>query len=581
MGEVWKARDTRLDRTVALKVSKSEFSERFELEARAVAALNHPNICTLYDVGPNYLVMELVDGEPIKGPLPPEKAVAYGAQILDALEAAHKRGITHRDLKPANILVTKQGVIKLLDFGLAKQAAALTESAATLTEALTNPGQIVGTLQYMAPEQLQGKQADARSDIFSFGCVLYELIGGKRAFTGESAASVIARILEREPAPLNIAPPLDRVIKTCLAKDADQRFQNALDLKRALAWAMEQTLSGTSGRRPMLPWLAAACLAALAVMAFWGPWRTPRAEPDRPLVQLDLDVGEEVSQPAISPDGLQVAFVAKNQLAVRRLNQAKITRLAGTEGASYPFFSPDGQWIAFFSGGKLRKIAVEGGAPVTLCDAALGRGGSWGEDGYITAALFATGGLSRVSASGGTPQPLTNLTGEAPGVTTHRWPTVLPGGKGVLFVAHVVGGERDWLRVLPPGGGKAKTLVENSSYGRYLADGYLIYYQGGTLFGTPLDLDRLDLKGMATPLVEGVAYDAASGAEFDVSSSGTVVYRGGASGTNHIVAWLDSSGATQPILAKPDGYMMPRLSPDGKRLALAVRRQGTQGTRNV
>src|SRR6516225_2118404 len=240
MGEVYKARDTRLDRTVAIKVSQEKFSERFGSEAHAVAALNHPHICQLYDVGSNYLVMEFIEGTPLKGPLPVEKAVEYAGQILDALDAAHRKGITHRDLKPANILVTKQG-IKLLDFGLAKQSAPLKETDAT--QALTHQGQIVGTLQYMSPEQLQGEEADARSDLFSFGCVLYEMLSGKRAFEGQSAASVIAAILEREPAPLNLTPPLERVIKTCLTKDPDHRFQNALDLKRTLAWALEQPIA--------------------------------------------------------------------------------------------------------------------------------------------------------------------------------------------------------------------------------------------------------------------------------------------------------------------------------------------------
>src|SRR5438105_6334745 len=239
MGDVWKARDTRLDRTVAIKISKDQFSERFEREARAVAALNHPHICTLHDVDPNYLVMEFVEGTTLKCPLPIEKAVAYAGQILDALDAAHRKGITHRDLKPANILVTKQG-IKLLDFGLAKQSAPLAQDGATLTQALTAQGQILGTLQYMAPEQLQGKEADARSDLFAFGCVLYEMLTGKRAFEGASAASVIAAILEREPAPLTAAPPLDRVVRRSLAKDPDQRFQTARDLKAALTWALEQ-----------------------------------------------------------------------------------------------------------------------------------------------------------------------------------------------------------------------------------------------------------------------------------------------------------------------------------------------------
>ena len=255
MGTVWKARDPRLNRTVALKVSKSAFTERFDREARAVAALNHPHICQLYDIGPNYLVMEFVDGAPLKGPMPVEKGVEYAGQILDALEAAHKKGITHRDLKPANILVTKQG-IKLLDFGLAKQATTVGPQDATLT-AITAEGQIAGTLQYMSPEQLQGKEVDARSDLFSFGCVLYEMLSGKRAFTGESAASVIAAIMEREPAPLDLGPPLARVLRTCLAKDPDRRFQTAIDLKRDLLWAMEE--------RP-----AAAVVAAKSKVPLWA-----------------------------------------------------------------------------------------------------------------------------------------------------------------------------------------------------------------------------------------------------------------------------------------------------------------------
>ena len=236
MGEVYRARDPRLGRDVAIKVSDAQFTERFAREARALAAFNHPKICQLYDVGPNYLVMELIDGAPLKGPLPVGKAIEYAGQILDALDAAHRKGFTHRDLKPANILVTKQG-IKLLDFGLAKQATSLGPDDRTFA-AMTAEGQITGTLMYMSPEQLQGKEADARSDIFSFGCVLYEMLSGSRAFGGTNAASMIAAIMEREPAPLKTTPPLDRVIRTCLAKDPDQRFQNALDLKRDLMWAM-------------------------------------------------------------------------------------------------------------------------------------------------------------------------------------------------------------------------------------------------------------------------------------------------------------------------------------------------------
>src|SRR2546422_8477193 len=268
MGEVYKARDTRLDRIVAIKVAREQFSERFEREARAVAALNHPHICQLYDVGPNYLVMEFVEGAPLQGPVPIEKAVEYAGQILDALDAAHLKGITHRDLKPANILVTKQG-IKLLDFGLAKHSAPLTEADATLTTALTSKGQILGTLQYMSPEQLHGQEADPRSDLFSFGCVLYEMLTGKRAFEGHTAASVIAEIREREPAPLAEAPPLERVVKKCLAKDPDQRFQTARDLKTALAWVMEQAPTSAAARPFRRWWIPAAVTLILGALAGW------------------------------------------------------------------------------------------------------------------------------------------------------------------------------------------------------------------------------------------------------------------------------------------------------------------------
>src|SRR5215510_14255232 len=251
MGQVWKARDTRLGRTVAIKVSNQQFSERFEREARAVAAVNHPHICQLYDVGPDYLVMEYVEGAPLKGPMPVDKAVEYAGQILEALDAAHRKGITHRDLKPANILVTKQG-IKLLDFGLAEETAAVLETDAT--KALTRQGEIAGTLQYMSPEQLHGKKTDGRSDLFAFGCVLYEMLTGKCAFEGESAASVIAAILEREPAPLTVAPPLERIIRRSLAKDPDQRFQTARDLKAAMAWAMEQPPPSTAAKLHRRSW---------------------------------------------------------------------------------------------------------------------------------------------------------------------------------------------------------------------------------------------------------------------------------------------------------------------------------------
>lgn len=571
MGEVWKARDTRLDRTVALKFSRTEFNERFEREARAVAALNHPHICTLYDIGPDYLVMELVDGEPLKGPLPIEKAVAYAGQILDALDAAHRKGIIHRDLKPANILVSRQG-IKLLDFGLAKQSTGLKEYDATLTNALTSQGQILGTLHYMSPEQLHGKEADQRSDLFAFGCVLYELISGRQAFTGESAASVIAGILEREPVSLSIHAPLDRVIRTCLAKDPDQRFQSATDLKRALTWAMDEPPSSERQSRPassIMPWLVAASLAVVAALALWAPWRGSRVDAGKPLVQLDLEVGDDVDSFAISPDGLRLAVASKGRLGLRRLDQAKMTPLAGTEGAARPFFSPDGKWVAYFAGAKLQKIAVEGGVPVTLCDAPSPRGGSWGDDDNIVVTLNASGGLTRVSPSDGASRPL--LGG---GTQNARfWPQVLPGAKAVLFGDIMAQGA---MSVLPVAGGDPKTLVEGSPFGRFLSNGFLLYYQRGTIVAAPMDINRLTLTGPAVPLVDGVDYDRLLGAAFDASRSGTVVYRRGAAERNRNVSWLSSSGNTEPILAKPGSYDSPLLSPDGKRIALTVEQAGRQ-----
>ena len=322
-----------------------------------------------------------------------------------------------------------------------------------------------------------------------------------------------------------------------------------------------------------LPWIVVGVLASCLALSWLVLWRTLRNAEEKPLVWLDLDVADDVSQPTVSPDGTKIIFVTKGRLAVRRVDQAQIRPLPDTEGASSPFFSPSGQWVGFFANRKLWKIALDGGAPVELCDAPVGRGGSWGEDGRIIAALNATGGLSSVPASGGDPQLMTELGGGDPRVTNHRWPHALPDGKGVLFVAGT-GPAIGSLQVLPPGGRSARTLVEYSSGGRYLSSGYLVYDQNGTLFAAPMDLNRLELKAPPMPLLEGVAYDHFRGAEFDVSSSGTLVYRKSSAGPNRIVAWLDSTGGMEPILAKPGDYSSPRVSPDGKRLALVANWEG-------
>ena len=487
MGEVYKARDTRLNRIVAIKVSHERFSERFEREAHAVAALNHPNVCTLYDVGPNYLVMEYIEGVPLKGPLPLDQALKYAAQICDALDAAHRKGITHRDLKPANILVTKTG-IKLLDFGLAKIGQCNNPpSDATLTMALTGKNEIVGTLYYMSPEQLQsqatGQDIDARSDIFSFGLVLYEMITGKRAFDGSSPATVIAAIMER-PAPSigDVAPPpLDRVLKKCLEKDPENRWQNARDLKTELEWTAQGVSDrgvtpSSAPRHERLPWIVAAVLAMVAAGASWAAYRATRPAELKPLVRLEVDLGRDVylnalggSDIILSSDGTRIAYLSRSHLFTRKLDQPAATELPITEGATSPFFPPDGQWIGFIAGGKLRKISVEGGAEIVLCDAASSyTGADWGDDGNIIASLRVSGGLSRVPAVGGTPTPVTELQAEE---RTHRWPQVLPGGKAILFTAEnsTAGFDDAHIDVVTLTDHRRKTVQKGGTYGRYLA----------------------------------------------------------------------------------------------------------------
>ena len=583
MGEVFRGVDTRLGRAVAIKTSQEKFSARFDREARAISSLNHPNICTLHDVGPNYLVMELCEGETLaarlkRGKLSIQEALRYGAQIADALAAAHAKGITHRDLKPGNIMLGKAG-IKVLDFGLAKSPHDLT---------LTGTRMVMGTPAYMAPEQREGKECDARSDIFSFGLVLYEMAMGKRAEPGQMP--LLDQLPER----------LRHVIERCLEQDPDERWQTASDVRKELQWAATSRADAPSAspisgitfpqRRNLIPWgvTGAAALASALLAVSW--WRATRPA-EYPLTRLSVDLGPDALEgrdltAAISPDGRRLVFPArtpdgKQQLATRLLDQTQATPLLGTDNGRYPFFSPDSQWVGFFADRKLKKISVQGGAPVVLCDAPFSYGASWGEDGTITAAPNLVTGLYRVPAAGGSPQPLTKL---GKGEVTHRWPQVLPGGEAIIFTASPtnIGMENASIEAISLKSGATKTLVTGGYFGRYLAangtGGYLVYMHQDVLLGVAFDLNSLEIQGTPTPLLEDLAVSQYQngGGQFDFSPApsghGTLVYLAGkVTPESWPVAWLDSSGKMQPLTGTPGFYSQPRFSPDGRRLALTMR----------
>jgi eukaryotic-like serine/threonine-protein kinase len=575
-GEVWKARDTRLDRIVALKISKQEFSERFEREARAVAALNHPHICQIYDIGPNYLVMEYVDGVPLQGPLPLEQAAEYANQILDALDAAHKKGITHRDLKPANILVSRAG-IKLLDFGLAKQNGPLKETDATLTQAITGEGEIVGTLQYMSPEQLQGKEADARSDLFSFGCVLYEMLSGRRPFEGANAATVIAAILDKEPAPLPVPPALERVVRTCLSKDPANRFQTAPELKRALAWAFEQPAVASSRVRGTW-WIAIAASLVIGVLVGWAVAHFSRAAVEAHAFRFDIvppgngrfTIGAGSGGIALSPDGQTAAFVAtlggRSALWVRTLDGTVVRPLFGTEGAYSPFWSPDSKSIAFFAEGKLRRIDLSAPTATAICDTlGPGRGGAWTDDGRILFASLATS-ILQVPASGGTPVPLTRFD-PANGDAAHYWPQALPGGN-FLYLAQSSKLDGTGVYAASLGNPNHRVRLVTTDTNAIYASGHLLWMRGTTLMAQPFDPLKLKLMGEPAPVADPVGKSAITG-RMNVAASGTGLLLYSARGSNQLT-WLDRTGQASGTLGEPNDYVIFRISLDGRRVAAAV-----------
>ncbi len=580
MGEVFRARDTRLQRTVAIKLSKTDFTDRFEREARAIAALNHPHICTLYDVGPNYLVMEHIEGAPLKGPLPVAKAVEYASQILDALAAAHQKGFTHRDLKPANILVTKQG-IKLLDFGLAKQTAPLKETDATLTQALTGQGQILGTLQYISPEQLQGREADARSDLFAFGCVLYEMLSGKRAFEGASAASIIAAILEREPVPLDLHPPLGRVIAKCLAKDPDERFQNARDLKYNLALAMEPRILNQA-KTSRWPWAAAAATLVLGALGGWLFSQNAKTTVDEQAVRFQLTPPEggrfDESSLAVSADGRLLAYVVSGkgprQLWVRPLDGAA-RALPGTDGAFYPFWSPDSRSLGYIAAGKMWRIDLTAGAPTVIGDApGMVLRGTWGDSGLIISGANGNGPLRQVSASGGAPVPLTKLDASR-GESYHAWPQFLPSGRSVLFYAGAAKAEDSGIYAARLDNPTQHSRIVATTEGDFrFAAGYLLWRRGTTLMAQRFDPDRLAVSGNVRPVADPVGAQGRGNLALAASSNGVLLY-GEKSGDFEQLTWFNRAGESVGTVGPPGVYTRFAPSPDGRRLVVCKRQNDT------
>ena len=612
MGEVYRARDPRLARDVAIKVIRRSFAtdadrvRRFEQEARAAGQLNHPNILAVYDSGVHdgtpYIVSELLEGESLRDrgkgiALPWRKAVAVARQIADGLGAAHAKGIVHRDLKPDNLFMTSDGRIKILDFGIAKLLQPIGNAKAhDGRPADTETGTVVGTTGYMSPEQVRGEDVDARSDIFTAGAILYEMLSGRAAFTRGSSAETTAAILKEDPPQppgTSLPPELEHIVSRCLEKTREARFQSASDLAFALANLPESSTGGIAGTRRLrllAPyWVASAALVvALALLAsMWAPWRRVPPPPLRLAVELspglsinglDAQFGDGA---VLSPDGTTIAFVAQQseekppQIYVRRLDQLGAQPLSGSDNAHSLFFSPDSQWIGFFAGPKLKKIAVTGGAAETLADAPELRGASWADNDTIVFAPDKRPGtrLLRVAtSSGGTAAPVTEL---AEGEQIQQWPQVLPGGKAVLFTSSGTTGMYNSadLAVQPLPAGPRRVVLRGGYHGRYLPSGHLVYIHDGTLFAAPFDLDRLEVTGPPVAAIAGMRSNSITGgAQFSVSADGTLLYLPGPSvGAGIPIQWMDARGNTTSLRPALSNWANPTFSPDGERLVMDIR----------
>lgn len=612
MGEVFRARDTRLDRSVAIKVLPSHLSsdpqlrERFDREARAISALNHPNICTLHDVGQqngiSYIVMELLEGESLadrlaRGPLAIPETLEYGAQIAAGLDKAHRHGVVHRDLKPANVVITKSGA-KLLDFGLAKMAASafVMDAPTEQQKPLTAEGTILGTFQYMAPEQLEGLEADARTDIFSFGAVLYEMVTGRRAFEGKTKTSLIAAIVDRDPPPVTsvqpFSPPaLERLIRTCLAKDPEERWQSARDVLlqlRAIASSSAEAAVAIPARgrwrRERIAWLVAAVAATATIAAFVVTRRAP-APPAQPFyASLAPPSGSEflLSGPhtgaiTISPDSRLMTFVAPaedgiQRLWVRELHSGRSHALAGTERAQYPFWSPDSRQIGFFVNRKLRTISAEGGPSVDVCTVREPRGGTWGPDGTILFTPHWRDPIFKVAATGGEPVAVTTVNA-ARNETTHRWPLFLPDGRHFLYFAgshtsaETSGDNAIYLGSLD--GGEPRLLLRARSNVAYAA-GYLLFLREQKLVAQKFDTESLQILGQPIPIADGVRYEKGFFQAVFAASDSVLIYQTGGSETRSVLNWVDRAGENIGTLAPANIYFDLEISPDGRSAAVAV-----------
>jgi len=611
MGEVYRARDTRLDRTVAVKIlpahlsTNAEARQRFDREARAISSLSHPNVCHLYDVGmhdgTSYLVMEYLEGETLadrlsKGPLPLDQVLKYGIEICDGLEKAHKSGVVHRDLKPGNIMLTKSGA-KLMDFGLAKPTLApsppssgLTQTLASAQSPLTMEGMVVGTFQYMSPEQVEGKEADARSDIFALGAVLYEMATGKRAFEGKTAASTIAAVLASDPPAISSVQPLSPVafestVRSCLAKDPDERVQTVHDVKLQLRWVKENALSsgGTAVVRLAAPrsksalagWLVAGLLllliAGLAVM-----W--PRNRQTAAAMYFNSSVPLPAQYVSLSPDGQTLAFVAysnqanKNVIYVQQIGGRNASVLLGTEGATYPFWSPEGRSLGFFAQGKLKRIDVSSGRSAQIvADAPFGRGGAWNRDGVILFTPDAWSGLYRVPSSGGPPVQVTK-TDRSQYQVSHRWPVFLPDGHHFLYLACNFSGRLDHNMILLGSldSDEKRVILNASTNAAYAEPGYLIYWRDNALVAQRFDLHSYSLAGDPRPISEDVQYFPQTNfAIFTVAGSTLVAQTsvGGAANKSQLL-WFDRHGKQVGTVGAPDQVSNPMLSSDGRRVAV-------------